>query len=89
MGLHKHMSIKCLTIVQAIAGNFHAFLNFFLYILVAGIYVTRTVKRCLQFVYIFTDLFPVKCQIILAMFDTFVSGYFPAVSLALRSSDQS
>jgi hypothetical protein len=38
-----------------------AFWDFF-YILVAGIYVTKTVKKCLQFIYIFADLLPVKCQ---------------------------
>jgi hypothetical protein len=42
-------------------GNFYAFLPFF-YILVAGIYVTKTVNKCLQFVHIFADLLPVKCQ---------------------------
>jgi hypothetical protein len=54
MGQHKHfcslgMSIKCLTIVQT--RSFHAFWEFFFYILVEGIYVTKTVKKCLQFVY--------------------------------------
>jgi hypothetical protein len=29
---------------------------------IADIYVTKTVKKCLQFVYIFADLLPVKCQ---------------------------
>jgi hypothetical protein len=28
----------------------------------AGIYVTKTVKKCLQFVYIFADLLPVQFQ---------------------------
>jgi hypothetical protein len=36
----------------------------FFYILVAGIYVTITEKKCLQFVFIFADLLPVKCQAI-------------------------
>jgi hypothetical protein len=34
----------------------------FFYILVTGIYRTKTVKKCLQFVYIFADLLPVKFQ---------------------------
>jgi hypothetical protein len=57
-----YASIKCLTIVQAICGEFPRFLRLFFYNLVAGIYVTKTVKKCLQFVYIFADLLPVKCQ---------------------------
>jgi hypothetical protein len=56
-----YVSIKWLTIVQAIGEKFPRFLRFF-YILVAGIYVTKTVKKCLQFVYIFAHLLPVKCQ---------------------------
>jgi hypothetical protein len=38
------------------------FETFFLYFGSPGIYVTKTVKKCLQFVYIFADLLPVKCQ---------------------------
>jgi hypothetical protein len=57
-----YVSIKCLTIVQAIDGKFPCFLRLFFYILEAGIYVAKTVKKCLQFVYIFADLLPVKCQ---------------------------
>jgi hypothetical protein len=57
-----YVSIKCLTIVQVIGGKFTRFLILFFYILVAGIYVSKTVKKCLQFVYIFANLLPVKCQ---------------------------
>jgi hypothetical protein len=52
MGLCQYVSIKCLTIVQAIGGKFPRFLIFFS-ILAAGIYVTKKVKKSLQFVYIF------------------------------------
>jgi hypothetical protein len=38
------------------------FETFFLYIGSPGTYVTKTVKKCLQFVYIFADLLPVKCH---------------------------
>jgi hypothetical protein len=53
-----YVLIKCLTIVQAIGGKFPGFFRLFFYILVAGIYVTKSV----QFVSIFADLFPVKCH---------------------------
>jgi hypothetical protein len=52
---------------QAIGGKFPGFLRLFFYILVAGIYVTETVKKCLQFVYIFADLLPVKFQTIFSI----------------------
>jgi hypothetical protein len=56
------VSIKCLTIVQAIGGEFPRFFRLFFYILVPGIYGTKTMKKCLQFEYIFAELLPVKCQ---------------------------
>jgi hypothetical protein len=56
-----YVSIKFLTIVQAICAKFPRFFRLFFYILVAGIYVTKTVKKYLQFLYIFADLLPVKC----------------------------
>jgi hypothetical protein len=56
------VSIICLTVIQAIGGKFPCFLRLLFYILVAGIYETKKVKKCLQFVYIFADLLPVKCQ---------------------------
>jgi hypothetical protein len=51
-----------LTIVRAIGGKFPRFLRLFFYILVSGINVTKTGKKCTQFVYIFADLLLVKCQ---------------------------
>jgi hypothetical protein len=54
--------LSVLSMLCHLAGNFHAFLNFFFYILVPGSYLTKKVKKCLQFVYIFADLLPVKCQ---------------------------
>jgi hypothetical protein len=49
-------------IVQAIGGTLPSFFRLFFYILAAGIYVTKTMEKCLQFVYIFADLLPVKFQ---------------------------
>jgi hypothetical protein len=48
---------------RQLTGNFHAFSDFFLYVLVAGIYVTKKVEKCVQLVYIFADLMIVKCLI--------------------------
>jgi hypothetical protein len=48
------------TMFDDCTGNFHTFGDFFSNILVAGIYVTKTVKKYLQFVYIFADLMPVS-----------------------------
>jgi hypothetical protein len=47
---------------RQLAGNFHAFLDFFFYILVAVIYVAKTEKNCLKFVYISAHSLPVKWQ---------------------------
>jgi hypothetical protein len=41
--------------------NFHPFWDLFFCILVAGIYVTKVMTKCLQFVYIFADLLFEKC----------------------------
>jgi hypothetical protein len=49
------------------SGNWREIFTFFVtlfYILVAGIYVSKTVKKCLQFVYIFADLLPVNNELI-------------------------
>jgi hypothetical protein len=57
--------VRCQTNVlqmyRQLAGNLHAFWDFFFCILVAGIYVTKVVTKCLQFVYIFADILIVKC----------------------------
>jgi hypothetical protein len=51
------MSNKCLTNVQ----KFPLFLRLFFKILLAGIYETKIMTKCVQFVHIFADLFILKC----------------------------